>query len=141
MKTEDFGKAGVSVLATGVGAGVSRILAEKIPVANAKIKHGALAAVSILGAALVGRKDSTNAFLQDVAIGSSATQIFMMAKSFIGEPEGLIKTALGSPKRKTFLANPRRNFMPMGIVSRNAPSSPMALNGLKEGKQIIFQSI
>lgn len=117
METKKISSAVISVVGTTTGALSSRVVADALPIDNAKLKHGAFAVVGIVGAALLNRKNATSAFAQDVAIGVSATQIGYLAKEIMGETTGALKTALGNPfqqKDQVFLSsyNDRYDFIP-----------------------------
>ncbi len=118
MKTEKLTGSVVSAVAMTGGAMASRVVAgsTKTVIKNAKVRHGVLAGVAILGAALLDRKTSVGAFTQDVAIGISATQLGYLAKEFFApEKEGTLKTALGNPYGADtieFLASPSYDFIP-----------------------------
>ena len=114
MKTENVSNSVLSVSGTVLGGMASRLVADKIPVSNTKLKHGAIAAIAIVGASMLDRKDPTKAFAQDVAIGIGATQIATLVKEVVAPTDGMLKTALGNPGK--FLANPSYNVMPMGRV-------------------------
>lgn len=80
------------------GSMASRILAEKIPMENVKLKRGILAAVGILGTAMINGNDTTGKVVQGAAAGVVATQIVALLKDIINPTEGLMKTALGTPE-------------------------------------------
>lgn len=120
MKTKDFTNSAVSVTGTVLGAMASRVIVESVPVKSNKVKHGVLAGVALLGASFLDRREPTNAFVQDVAIGVSATQIGMLVKELAGETKGKMKTALGNPLNDdiTFLASYQDDydFIPTSFV-------------------------
>ncbi|TDQ22755.1 hypothetical protein [Tenacibaculum caenipelagi] len=117
MKTENVTNSIVTAIALTGGAMASRVIADgaSTVIKNPKLKHGAIAAVAVVGAAFLDRKTAAGSFAQDVAIGVSATQLGYLAKELIGETKGIIKTALGNPINKanySFLASPSYDFIP-----------------------------
>lgn len=131
MKTENLTGKVVSSLAMAGGAMASRVVADGAGtiIKNPKLKHGAIAAIAVVGAALLDRKTSIGAFTQDIAIGVSATQIGYLAKEIIApEKEGTIKTALGTPyeyRGYDFLASPRDyDFIPAPEVYTEYEEQP-----------------
>lgn len=100
MKKGSLKSSATTVAGTVVGAMASRVIANKLPVKNTKLKHGVLALVGVLGVAMLDRKDPTSAFTQDVAIGVTATQLGSLVKELVSPKEDtnpIITTALGSP--------------------------------------------
>lgn len=97
MKTKDLTSSAVSITGTLLGAMASRVIAENVPVKNSKVRSGVLAGVGLIGASFLDRREPTNAFVQDVAIGVTATQLGSLIKELVGETKGTIKTALGNP--------------------------------------------
>ncbi len=98
MDTKKITNSLVTVGGTAVGAMASRVIADKVPVKNAKMKHGALAVLGMVGASFLNSKKSAEAFIQDVAIGMSATQIGYLIKELAGDKaKGVMATALGNP--------------------------------------------
>ncbi|MFL0063728.1 hypothetical protein [Tenacibaculum maritimum] len=82
------------------GAAGSRVVADKLPIKNLHLKRGGFVLVSALGAALVGRETTSKAVVQDIALGTVATQAGLWIKEAVGEKvkeNSLLKTALGSP--------------------------------------------
>lgn len=120
MKMENLTNSAVSVTGTVLGAMASRVVAEKLPIKKSKVKHGVLALVGIVGASFLDRKDATSAFVQDMAIGVSATQLGALAKDFLAKEEkSTLQTALGSPMTDVdaidFLASHNNyDFIPSG---------------------------
>lgn len=116
--------AGAVTAGAVLGAMVSRIAAEKIPLKNEKIKRGALAAAGLVGAILADSKTTTGKFLLGATSSVAGTQIIALLKSVLNTPEkqlsdGLLKTALGEPDQTVFyyppqetpvLDNPYGNF-------------------------------
>ena len=82
-----------------VGGAGSRIVADKLPVANNHLKRGGMVLLGVIGAAFVDRKTPSKAFVQDIALGTAATQAGYWIKDAIGTKtqNPLIKTALGTP--------------------------------------------
>lgn len=112
MKKGNITSSIVSVAGAGAGAAASRIIADSAPIKNAKLKHGLIAGVAMLGFAFLDRKTKVSAFTQDVALGVGVTQIGYLVKELVGETSGTLKTALGSPDID-FLAMPNSyDFIP-----------------------------
>lgn len=82
-----------------VGSAGSRVVAEKLPTTNTHLKRGGMVLLGIIGAAFVDRKTPSKAFVQDIALGTAATQAGYWIKDTIGTKtqNPLIKTALGTP--------------------------------------------
>ncbi|MCG8816553.1 hypothetical protein G1K77_12310 [Tenacibaculum finnmarkense] len=95
MTSKQIKSSGIGILSATGGAIASRIVADKIPIENAKIKHGILAVAGIIGCALLTKKDATTEAMRNVAIGVSVAQVGALAKEFAGETDGIMKTALG----------------------------------------------
>lgn len=125
MKKGNITSSIVSVVGAGTGAAASRIVAESAPIKNAKLKHGLIAGIAVLGFAFLDRKTKVGAFAQDVALGVGVTQIGYLVKELVGETSGTVKTALGSPNYD-FLAMPNSyDFIPndrsMGAEYQETP--------------------
>ncbi|ALU75258.1 MULTISPECIES: hypothetical protein [Tenacibaculum] len=95
MTSKQIKSSGIGILSATGGAIASRIVADKIPIENAKIKHGILAVAGMVGCALLTKKDATTEAMRNVAIGVSVAQVGALAKEFAGETDGIMKTALG----------------------------------------------
>ncbi|MBE7646241.1 hypothetical protein G1L02_08290 [Tenacibaculum finnmarkense] len=95
MTSKQIKSSGIGILSATGGAIASRIVADKIPIENAKIKHGILAVAGMVGCALLTKKDATTEAMRNVAIGISVAQVGALAKEFAGETDGIMKTALG----------------------------------------------
>ncbi|MCG8724309.1 hypothetical protein [Tenacibaculum finnmarkense] len=95
MTSKQIKSSGIGILSATGGAIASRIVADKIPIEDAKIKHGILAVAGIIGCALLTKKDATTEAMRNVAIGVSVAQVGALAKEFAGETDGIMKTALG----------------------------------------------
>ncbi|MCD8415730.1 hypothetical protein LNI89_10205 [Tenacibaculum dicentrarchi] len=95
MTSKQIKSSGIGILSATGGAVASRIVADKIPIENAKIKHGILAVAGMVGCALLTKKDATTEAMRNVAIGVSVAQVGALAKEFAGETDGIMKTALG----------------------------------------------
>ncbi|ATA94649.1 hypothetical protein CGC54_10065 [Capnocytophaga canimorsus] len=80
------------------GAMGSRVLADKIPLKNSKLKRGLLAIVGVVGAAMINGKDNAGKALQGAAAGMAATQLGELVKEMVNPQEGILKTALGTPE-------------------------------------------
>lgn len=93
-----------SVGAVG-GAMASRVLADKIPLQNTKIKRGILFALGVAVAALADSKQTAGKVVQGVGVGMASTQAVDLLKEFINPSEGLFKTALGSPVQEFIYVN------------------------------------
>jgi len=107
----------ITVLGTGTGIAASRVLADKIPVKNAKLKHGLLAIAGVAGAMVLNSKDSTEAFFKNASAGLAGAEFIALVKEFIGEPKNAtVKTALGNPYATNFLGNSAYDFTPSGFV-------------------------
>ncbi|ATA67277.1 hypothetical protein CGC48_00770 [Capnocytophaga cynodegmi] len=81
-----------------VGSATSRVLADKIPLKNSKLKRGLLAVVGVAGAAMISGKDNAGKVLQGAAAGMAATQLGELVKEMVNPQEGILKTALGTPE-------------------------------------------
>ena len=117
MKTKNLSSSAVSITGTVAGGMASRVIAENLPVKYGKLKHGILFAVAVAGASMLDRKDKTQAFTQDIAIGMGAVQLGSLVKEFFGSKakDGAFKTALGNPTmNQRFLAAPNSyDFIPV----------------------------
>ncbi|MFJ1431345.1 hypothetical protein ACILE2_11185 [Capnocytophaga canimorsus] len=84
------------------GAMGSRVLADKIPLKNSKLKRGLLAVVGVVGAAMINGKDNAGKALQGAAAGVAATQVSDLIKDILKsklkegeEPKSLLHKAVG----------------------------------------------
>lgn len=133
MKTENLTQSLISVTGTVLGAGTSRIIADKIPIKKTKLKHALLAGVAITGACFLDRKEATSAFVQDVAIGVAATQVTSLVKELMGDKlkEGILKTGLGNYTEEyepvNFLAYNNYDFIP----AENYTETPFEKNTIE----------
>lgn len=82
------------------GALGSRVVADKLPIKNVHLKRGGLVLAGVIGAAAVGRKTPSKAFVQDVALGTAVTQLGYWIKDAVSgkvKDSSIFNTALGSP--------------------------------------------
>ncbi|WP_233860887.1 hypothetical protein [Tenacibaculum piscium] len=98
MDTKKISSTLVSAIGNTAGIGIKNVVADVVPIENGKIKHGVLLATGVLGAVFLNRKNKTTAFAQDVSIGVAGSSLISLAKEFITEPKGVLKTALGNPE-------------------------------------------
>ncbi|CAL2104618.1 hypothetical protein [Tenacibaculum sp. 190130A14a] len=87
-------------VALTVGSAGSRIVADKLPVKNMHLKRGGLVLLGAVGAALLDRSTTGKAIVQDLALGTAATQAGYWIKEAVGEnmkDNALVSTALGTP--------------------------------------------
>ncbi|MBE7671565.1 hypothetical protein [Tenacibaculum piscium] len=98
-----------STVAVSTGVGVARIVDASFPSVkmedgkeikgmNPKIKHGLLFGAGVLGVVFLNGKNQTSKIAQDVSIGVAGSSLISLAKEFITEPKGVLKTALGNPE-------------------------------------------
>ncbi|MFK8297354.1 hypothetical protein ACI76O_05420 [Capnocytophaga cynodegmi] len=103
MKTNKLNSETVTGAAAFTGGAIagamgSRVLADKIPLKNSKLKRGLLAVVGVVGAAMINGKDNAGKALQGAAAGMAATQLGELVKEMVNPQEGILKTALGTPE-------------------------------------------
>ncbi|CEN34910.1 hypothetical protein [Capnocytophaga cynodegmi] len=103
MKTNKLNSETVTGAAAFTGGAIagamgSRVLADKIPLKNSKLKRGLLAIVGVVGAAMINGKDNAGKALQGAAAGMAATQLGELVKEMVNPQEGILKTALGTPE-------------------------------------------
>lgn len=90
----------VSLVSMTAGAMASRIVADKLPLKNSKLKRGALILAGVLGASALDRKNTGRKIGQDMAISVAVTQTGHLLKEVLEEKLKNNKTlapALGSP--------------------------------------------
>ncbi|MFL0083688.1 hypothetical protein V2647_06835 [Tenacibaculum maritimum] len=84
-----------------IGAAGSRVVADKLPVDNMHLKRGGLVLTGIVGASFVGRSSASKAFVQDMALGTAATQLGYWIKDLVAEKmkdNAIVTSALGCPE-------------------------------------------
>lgn len=100
MKTEKLEETVVSITSMTVGAIGSRIVADKLPIDNSKIKRGLLIVGGILAAAHLDRKTTGGRVGQDMAVSVAVTQTGYLLKDLFVEKikdDSIFKTGLGKP--------------------------------------------
>ncbi|MGG8495955.1 hypothetical protein ACQY1Q_06040 [Tenacibaculum sp. TC6] len=100
MTKEGIENSIVSVASMTAGAIGSRIIADKLPIKNNKLKRGLLIAGSIIAAASLDRKTTGRKVGQDMAVSMATTQTGYLLKEMFEEKlqeDSLFKTGLGNP--------------------------------------------
>jgi len=90
----------VTLASMTTGAMLSRVVANKLPIDNTKIRRGAVILAGILGASYLDRSSTGKAIVQDMAMASAVTQTGYLVKDFLGDTlkdNKLLYPALGSP--------------------------------------------
>ena len=100
MKRKNIEQTAVSLASMTGGAMVSRLVADKLPIKDSKLKRGALIVASFLAAAALDRKTTGKAVVQDMAISSAVTQTGYLIKEVVADKmqeDSIFKPALGNP--------------------------------------------
>ncbi len=90
----------VTLASMTVGAMASRIIADKLPIKNQKLKRGVLILAGILGASSLDRKTTGKKVAQDMAISVAVTQSGHLLKEVLDsklKDNKLLSPALGNP--------------------------------------------
>lgn len=90
----------VTLASMSAGAILSRIVANKLPIENTKIRRGTIILAGILGASYLDRKTTGKAIAQDMAMATAVTQAGYLVKEVLGDTlkdNKLLYPALGSP--------------------------------------------